>query len=95
MKRTYEMHVPVEMYGYIGISLEGTVEEAVQAYREVSEAVKVKSEPMPRNEFNEFIDLVLKGKPIQDDPGIIEKMSPEQRLVLNECKKAIKRIKSN
>ena len=37
---TYEVHVPVEQYGFITANVEGTAEDAVLAYNEVVRASK-------------------------------------------------------
>lgn len=88
----YLCHVPTETYGFISVELEGTAEEAATAYREVAEAMKPKPvNQIPNNQFNEIYDLVSMGKPIADDPGILEQMSPIQRTALNEAKKGFKR----
>ena len=88
------MHVPVEMYGFISCTLEGSVEEAVEAYRAIAAAVK----PQPISDINskEWLELystVASGKPYQGDPGILDSLNPLQRFAINEAKKFIKRNK--
>lgn len=88
------MHVPVEQYGFIGITdFEGSVEDAVQKYKEIQEAVK----PQPisdvtSKEWIELYDKVAAGIPIQGDPGVLSQLNPFQRFALNEAKKRVKRL---
>lgn len=93
IRKQYEMHVPVEQYGFISCHIEGTVEEAVEAYREIQEQVKVQPKGLSDSEFRELYDKVAKGVPVNGDPGIIEQLNPHQRFALNEVKKFIKRNK--
>lgn len=91
----YTLHVPVEQYGFIGADLEGSAEEAVRAYREIGDLVKVQPKGMPDNEFRALYDKVASGTPVNGDPGIIEQLNPQQRFALNECKKYVKRNNTN
>jgi len=90
-----QLRIPTnEQYAYIEPTVEGTPEEIVDAYYTFTDAVKNK-EGLPRNEFNEIFDLVVQGKPIAGDPGILEQMSPAQRWGINEAKKSYKRRNIN
>lgn len=94
MKHT--LRIPTEMYAFIETEFEGSVEDAVALYNQIKEATAPKPvNEMSRNEFNEIFDLVWAGKPIADDPGILDKMSPAQRYAINEVKKAVKRARNN
>lgn len=89
---TYEGHVSTGMYSYIGFTGVGSAEEAARVYREIEEAFKPQAIGMSDTEFRAIYDKVALGQPIQDDPGILEKMNPLQRFATNEAKKHYKRI---
>lgn len=90
----HKLRIPTEMYAFIEIEFVGTPDEAVREYRRVSELVKPQPvNQMPRNEFNELFDMVVRGQPIANDPGILDQMSPEQRVCINEAKKSAKRLR--
>lgn len=84
------MHVPVEQYGYIGITeFDGTVEEAADLYHEIKEALKPKI-GISVKDFNKALDQYLK-----DGTGNTEvylSMSPAQKAVFQEIKKSVGRI---
>lgn len=88
----YLAHVPTEQYGFISIEVEGTAEEAVQAYKELQEAFKGGS-GLPTKEFNAWLDSYLEGKPGSVNEW--EQMSTVQKLVINEIKKSRKRTNEN
>ena len=93
INKTHEMHVPVEQYGFISLTIDGaTTEQAVAAYREISDAVKVQPVGLPKKEFEEIIDLMIEREPIQQDPGILEGMNPAQKYILDFVRKSIGRI---
>lgn len=52
-------------------------------------------EEVPKKDFDLIIDTILKGEPIKGDPGIIDSMSSEQKLIFQYIKRAIKRLKAN
>ena len=92
----YTLRVPTEMYAFWECEFEGTIHDAWNHYQEKTMITKPQPvNQMPRKEYNEIYDLVVEGKPIADDPGILEKMSPEQRVALNEAKKSYKRRNQN
>ena len=88
----YTCHTPVEQYGFISAELEGTAEQAVAAYREVAELVKVRpSNELDRKVFNNLLDNYLSGGKIEDGANYWEQMSPAQQGVFQEIKKSHKR----
>lgn len=89
--RKYTSHVPVEQYGYIGVELEGTPDEAVEAYREIQALIKVQPKGLSDNDFRKLYDDVAAGSPVVGDPGMLEQLNPYQRFALNEAKKFVKR----
>lgn len=87
----YIAHVPTEQYGFISVELEGTAEEAVQAYNDLKREYDGGA-GLPSREFCSFMDCYLNtGKPPEN--GIIqwEIMSNEQKFVINEIKKCFNR----
>lgn len=89
----YLAHVPVESFGFISVEVEGSAEQAVAAYREITEAVKVQPKGLSESEFRALYDLVASGQPVNGDPGIIDKLNPQQRFALTCAKNFIKRTK--
>lgn len=88
-----ELTIPVEQYGNIKPTVEGTVEEIVAVYRQFAEAVKVQPKGLSESEFRALYDLVARGQPVNGDPGIIDKLNPQQRFALTCAKNFIKRTK--
>ena len=87
----YLAHVPTESYGFISVEVEGTAEDAVEAYVELQRANKNVGEGLSQKDFNEWIDGFLSAR----KAGSVEqweKMSFTQKLVINEIKKAHKRL---
>lgn len=61
MEKRYLAHVPTEQYGFVSIELEGTAEDAVEAYREVAELFKVQPESnISKAEFGRICTEYLK-----------------------------------
>ncbi len=88
----YIVHVPTEQYGFISYETEGTAEDAVQAYNELKKEY-AGGAGLPSREFCSFMDVyVSTGHAPEDGIEKWEAMSLEQRFVINEVKKAIKRI---
>ncbi len=90
----YIAHVPVEQYGFLGFEeFEGTAEEAWAKYLEIRETVKVQPQGLSVKEYQAILDDLVDDHSISGDPGDVdEKMSPQQKLVIQELKKSIKRI---
>jgi hypothetical protein len=49
--------------------------------------------PLEPEEWREFLDELLLTGSVQGDPGIMERMSAEQKLCTNEVKKSLKRLR--
>ena len=91
----YLAHIPTEQFGFISVELEGSAEQAVEAYREVAELTKVRpSNELETKVFNNLIDNYLSGGKIEDGANYWEQMSPAQQGVFQEIKKSFKRMKS-
>jgi hypothetical protein len=86
----YEIHVPVEEYGYIAAVDIANAEEAVLAYREIKNTY----EDIPglsKEEWNYLIDNYLEEGKLSGDPGRLHDLSKLQQWFVNEIKKSIKR----
>lgn len=90
--KKYLCHVPTEQYGFISVELEGTADEAVIAYRELSRAYQGGA-GVPTGEWNALLDELLSKGSIAGDPGVVTQMTPEQNRVFQEIKKSMARIK--
>lgn len=80
-----------DQYAFIEIEAEVTsIEDAVVAYADAMRLIKGNAEGLPDKEFNSFLDQYL-----TDNSGNLEiytKMSLTQQHVIQEIKKALKRI---
>lgn len=88
MNMKYLAHVPTEQYGFISVEVEGSPEEAVEAYK----ALQGAWQPGPGlsdSQFNAWLDSYLAGKPGTVDEW--SQMSDKQKVVINEIKKSRKR----
>ena len=89
MKFKAELTIPTEQYGNIRPTVEGTPEEIVQAYRDFSALTKPR-EGLSSKEFNQALDRYLSEG--TGDAEVYIAMSQEQQGVIQEIKKAFKRI---
>ena len=81
------------MYAFINVQVEGEPDEIVKAYHEFTELVKVQPQGLPDKDFRAILDDLMDDQSISGDPGDVdEKMSPQQKLIINEVKKSIKRL---
>lgn len=85
----YQLHVPVEQYGFIAAEVEGTAEEAVKEYKAVQKAWFLEGE-MPAREWCQLRDSFYATGKMGGDPGILGKLSMAQQYWVNETKNAIK-----
>lgn len=91
MKVTYR--VPTDQYAYVEVtdevSLETEAHEIKHKYEELKSAFG-ENPGLSRQEFNQFLDnqLLEKG----NDVEVYLKMNERQQLVIQEVKKAIKRL---
>ena len=90
----YHLRVPTEMYAYIEAEYEGDTPGAVAAYRELTDAVKVKPDEvvgLSALEFNRVLDKYLWQNNI--DVGDFEQLNLAKQAVLQEIKKSKARNK--
>jgi len=94
MEIKYGMHVPTEQYGYISCDLDGTAEDAVRAYSEIADLIRLPKygAGMEKKKYDQIIDNMLAGKPNQMDPGELEEMNSIQSHTFNELRKALGRV---
>lgn len=86
----YLAHIPTEQYGFISVELEGTAAEAVAAYREVSEEVKVQPESkISMAEFAEIGEEYLETGKLANG-GDLE-FNPSQKYVLKLITKIVRK----
>lgn len=97
MEIKYGMHVPTEQYGYISCDLDGTAEDAVKAYQEIADLIRLPKygAGMDKKQYDEIIDLMIKREPIQMDPGELETMNSIQRYGFDVVRKSLNRTKDN
>ena len=106
MTNKYEAHVPIEQYGFISVTTEGTAEHAIEAYREVASLARAQSATsdnllprygagMEKKKYDEIIDLMIERKPIQMDPGELDEMNSIQRYGFDTVRKSLNRTKDN
>lgn len=87
----YKLHIPTIQYGYIEIDFEGSAEEALEEHNRILNLYNG-GFGLSRDDFNSCLDEYL-----SNETGSMEKytaMSKEQQMVIQEIKKAFKRIKS-
>jgi len=94
MEIKYGMHVPTEQYGYISCDLDGTAEDAVRAYSEIADLIRLPKygAGMDKKQYEEIIDLMIAGEPIQGDPGELETMNSIQKFAFDLVRKSTNRI---
>lgn len=78
----------------IAQEFEGTVEEAVSAYKELKSAWENKGEGLDSKTWNKALDHMLFESAFECNPDTIWNMSERQSLMINELKKAYKRHKA-
>lgn len=89
----YLAHVPTEQYGYVSVEVEGTAQEAVEAYRELVGAWKGEQggAGIDPKTFNKFLDEYLTTGKITGAGDVWEDLSKVQQVVFSEIKKSYKR----
>lgn len=91
-KTKYIAHVPTEQYGFISAELEGTAEEAVQAYNNLKKEY-AGGAGLPSREFCSFMDYyVTTGRMPDDGVEKWEAMTAEQKFIIHSIKKCFSRI---
>ena len=85
MKAT--LHFPTQEYGFAEVEVEvETPQEAVQVYKDAIEV----GNGLDHSEWNETLDFMLNEN--QCNPDTIQRMSEKQKWMINELKKAYKRL---
>ena len=94
MEKKYEAHVPIEQYGFISCTVDGTAEEALESYRELADLARLPKygAGMDKKQYDEIIDLMIAREPIQMDPGELETMNSIQRYGFDVVRKSLGRI---
>lgn len=87
------VHVPVEQFGFVSAEYDtDDPKSSYEAYNAIADAFKPQpSNSLPTKDFNKFIDNMLLGE--SNHISQYEQMSPKQIEVVQEIKKALKRIK--
>ena len=88
-KMKYKLHLPTETYGFIEAELEGTHEEAVVQYRELSQEW-CGSEGLSEGDFRKTLDKYLLTNKMESSE--YEAMSTPQKNAIQMLKRAFKRI---
>lgn len=88
----FKLRIPTtERFAYVQAEFEGTAEEALLYYRELTDSFREQT-GLERNEWNAVVDkMLLESECNPDDIAI---MNVQQQWFINETKKAFKRIKS-
>lgn len=84
-----QLRIPTEMYAYIEVEVEGTAEQIVEAYYEFTKLVKPQ-EGLPTKEWQAALDRYLNDG--SGETEVYMAMSPTQKAVMQELKKAFNRI---
>lgn len=88
----YVLRIPTsEQYAYIEAEVEGTAEEALEHYYDLTFRVKAR-EGLNNGEWNRVVDFMFTEN--ECNPDDIAAMNPTQQWFINECKKSFKRIKA-
>lgn len=86
----YELHVPVEQYGFIAATIEGSAEDAVIAYKELAR-VWNGAEGVGISKLAQIIHEYCTTGAIAEGGGY--DFSTNERLLLNEIKKLVRKNK--
>lgn len=85
------IRIPTIEYGYIEFPFQGTPEEAIAEHNRIINLYNGGFGLEPK-EFNKALDEILKTGKLTNGADLYPKMSKEQQNVLQELKKALKRI---
>ena len=83
----HHIRVPAEQFAYLETDFEGSPEEAVQLYRQITYLV-TQAKGIDPKEFNAVLDEYLVNDSISGDPGITEAMSVEQLAIIQAIKRS-------
>lgn len=88
----YTGQIKTGEYEFLNFEMEGDAHEAVAAYRELRNAYDG-GPGLNHKDWCRFVDVyVSTGKPPEDGMSLWQDMGHEQRVVVNELKKAFKRL---
>lgn len=88
----YDLHVPVEQYGFVATTVVGDPEDACAEYKAVQRAFRM-GKGLDSKRFNAVVDEYMNTGKLNGGAEYWEDMSDVQRIVINEIKKSFKRIK--
>lgn len=92
MTNKYTGQISTGQYEFLNFEIEGTAQDAVEAYKELQTAWKG-GEGVSSKDFNAFLDTYIStGKP--GELEVWENMTDQQKIIVNEVKKSFARIKS-
>lgn len=90
----YLCHVPTEQYGFISCEVEGSAEDAAEAYKEVKLFFgQVAKKRINDKEFGEIYDEYLKTGKVANGGEFYEDLTTVQKIELNGLKKSKNRNK--
>lgn len=82
-----QLRIPTnEQYAYIEVSVEGTPDEIVEEYKQLTKLIKGGNEGLERKEWNKVLDTYLWDCTMVAEE--YERMSDNQRSVIQEIKKS-------
>ena len=91
MKTLY--HFPVEQYGFVEVEGEVvSIDEAIETYHALRKPQNASGEGLDQKTWNRALDEYLLTNALVDGTNLYERMNPEQQKVMQEIKKALKRI---
>lgn len=83
-----------EQYAYVEAEFEGTSEDAVEAYRRLTDLVRGGA-GITDKEFNDFLDVYLETGSIPNGADIYARMDLSQQATVQCIKRSINRRKRN
>ena len=101
MENKVTLRIPTkEQYSYVEVLLEGEFQpnDVVKLYQDYTAAFNAPVAPetaLGQKEFNNALDEYLATNSLRGGVELWEKMSPAQKMVINEIKKAVKRQASH
>lgn len=86
------IRIPTEQYAYVEVEFEGTSEEIIAKYREITNMYKNNSLGLTVKEFNVVLDRYLEVANLSEEE--YNRMSVDQQNVIQQLKKAFKRAEA-
>lgn len=91
----YTGHVSVGQYEFIGFELEGSAEDAIEAFKELKKKWRGSLSPpgpgLPEPEWRKLLDEYTSTGFVVNGGNVWELLDEKQRHVINEIKKSKKR----